>query len=322
MYRLTPLLVLLLCTCTSTPAGVNESETPPGHEDALAQKEDQPLTTISSPIDWQGHRGARGLLPENTIPAFLRALSYPEVQTLEMDVVISADDRVIVSHEPWMSAEICTGPGGKKLSAKEEDRIKIIELTADQIAAYDCGQLPHPRFPDQAKRPATKPTLAAVFAAVDRYCVQNERPSPRYNIELKYEAEHEGVYVPSRDRFVDLVLEDLDAWGHPEMVTLQCFDPPTLKVINDKRPKIQLAYLDEFPGDLKAKMDAIGFVPPLYSPYYIHVDHDIMAQANELGMQVVPWTVNTAADMQKMLALGVSGIITDYPDRIKSALAE
>ena len=274
----------------------------------------------TSLIDWQGHRGCRGLLPENTIPAFLRALSYPEVKTLELDVVISADRRVIVSHEPWMSAEICLGPDGNKLSEAEADRVKIMDLTAVEIEAYDCGQLPHPRFPQQAKRPATKPTLAAVFAAVDRYCVQNKRPSPRYNIELKYEAEHEGIYVPTRSTFVDLVLEDLDAWNHPELVTLQCFDPPTLRVIHDKRPEIQLAYLDEFPGGLKEKMDAIGFVPPIYSPYEIHVDEALMTEAQKLNMQVVPWTVNDAARMKELLALGVDGIITDYPDRIAEAL--
>lgn len=272
--------------------------------------------TIPADFDWQGHRGARGLLPENTIPAFLRALSYPEVSTLELDVVISKDNRVIVSHEPWMSAEICTGPDGKKMSETEADRVKIMDLTTSDIATYDCGQLPHPRFPDQAKRPAQKPTLAAVFAAVDRYCVQQERPSPHYNIELKYEADHEGVYVPSRARFAELVIEDLDAWGHPELVTLQCFDPPTLAVIRKLRPEIQLAYLDEFPGELRKKMDAIGFVPPIYSPYHIHVDEDIMRQAEDLGMRVIPWTVNTVDEMKKMIHLGVDGIITDYPDRI------
>ena len=298
-------LVLFLCTCGRAP---ETKETPPSEKPTVQYD----INTI----DWQGHRGARGLLPENTIPAFLRALSYPAVKTLELDVVISKDDRVIVSHEPWMSAEICQSPSGEKLSQKEEDRIRLIELTAEEIAAYDCGKLPHPRFPEQDKRPASKPTLAAVFAAVDQYCLQNDRPTPRYNIELKYEAEHEGVYVPDRETFVDLVLQDLDAWGHPELVTLQCFDPPTLAVIHGKRPTLQLAYLDEFPGELPQKMAAIGFTPPIYSPYHIHVTADIMQQAQALGMRVVPWTVNSVEDMRKMLDLGVAGIITDYPNRI------
>ncbi len=278
------------------------------------------MTEPTKQIDWQGHRGCRGLMPENTIPAFLRALSYPGVRTLELDVVISADDRVIVSHEPWMSPEICQTKEGEELAEGEENRISLRSLTAAEIATYDCGQRPHPRFPQQAKRPAEKPTLLAVFAAVDRYCVQNNRPSPRYNIELKYEEKLEPAFVPDRETFVELVLRDLSAWGKPELVTLQCFDPPTLVVIRDKAPDIQLAYLDEFPGDLKAKMDAIGFVPPIYSPYEIHTDAKIMAEARALDMQVVPWTVNTVERMQAMLDLGVDGIITDYPDLIKSVV--
>ena len=304
------LLLFVVCTCVLACNTSESAKTDPATT----------MTETTKQIDWQGHRGCRGLMPENTIPAFLRALSYPEVKTLELDVVISADDRVIVSHEPWMSSEICQTADGEELAEGEENRISILSLTAAEIATYDCGQRPHPRFPNQVKRPAEKPTLLAVFAAVDRYCVQNNRPSPRYNIELKYEVKLQPRFVPDRGTFVDLVLADLAAWGKPELVTLQCFDPPTLKVIRDKAPDIQLAYLDEFPGDLKSKMDAIGFVPPIYSPYEIHTDAKIMTEAHALNMQVVPWTVNTAERMQAMLDLGVDGIITDYPDLIKSVV--
>lgn len=297
-----PTLLLLSLLCTCAPASEKEAES---NE-----------TATSMVIDYQGHRGARGLLPENTIPAFLRALDYPAIQTLELDVVISADDRVIVSHEAWLSPEICQTKDGERLPEGDDNRISLRSLTAAEIATYDCGKLPHPRFPDQAKRPAFKPTLLQVFEAVDRYCVQNSRPAPRYNIELKYEVDLEPAFVPDRNTFVDLVLADLDAWGKPEQATLQCFDPPTLKVIHDKRPEIQLAYLDEFPGGLKAKIEAIGFVPPIYSPYEIHTDAKLIAEAHGLNMRVVPWTVNTAERMEEMLALGVDGIITDYPNRI------
>lgn len=278
------------------------------------------MTAETPTIDWQGHRGARGLLPENTIPAFLRALSYPEVQTLELDVVISADDRVIVSHEPWMNPQICQSPTGDQLS--EEAKVNLRELTAEEIAAYDCGQLGNPRFAEQVARPATKPTLQAVFAAVDRYCVQQERPSPRYNIELKYQPAWEPEYVPGRDTFVNLVLTDIEDWGKPELVTLQCFDPPTLAIIHQKAPKITLAYLDENPGQVDRKMDELGFVPEIYSPYHIGLTTSIIAEAKALRMRVVPWTVNEPQRMRELLDLGVEGIITDYPDRIATALAE
>ena len=264
------------------------------------------------PFDWQGHRGSRGLLPENTIPAFLRALSYPEVITLELDVVVSADDRVIVSHDPYMEPELCLDPGGGRI----RDTVSLRQLTAAEIAAYDCGQLPNAGFPEQERRPAAKPTLAAVLAAVDRYCLQMERPEPRYNIELKYQPDWESDFVPDRATFARLVLEDLHAWGKPELVILQCFDPPMLAVLHRLAPDITLAYLDEAPGDVEGKMDALGFVPDIYSPWERGLEPETVAAAHALGMRVVPWTVNEVTRMEELIAMGVDGIITDYPDRI------
>lgn len=266
-------------------------------------------------FDWQGHRGCRGLQPENTIPAFLHALTYPEITTLELDVVISKDHAVIVSHEPWFNPQICRRQNGETLKEKKKS---LYSLTAAEIATYDCGQMVHPGFPEQLKRPAAKPTLLAVFAAVDDFCRQQGRSSPRYNIELKYEQELEPEYVPDRESFVRLVLKDLRTWGHPELVNLQCFDPTTLRVIHDTAPEITLAYLDEFPGQLSNKMDRIGFVPEIYSPYEVGLDGAIMQEAAGLGMKVIPWTVNTSERMQELIALGVDGIITDYPNRIPS----
>ncbi len=276
------------------------------------------VTASSPPFDWQGHRGARGLLPENTIPAFLRALSYPQVVTLELDVVISADDRVVVSHDPYMEPTICQTPQGDSITGQ----ISLRKLTVTEIAAYDCGLRPHPRFPEQARRPATKPTLAAVFAAVDQYCVQQGRPSPRYNIELKYQPDWEPELVPDRATFVNLVVEDVLAWGHPNLVTLQCFDPLTLAVIHDRDPGLQLAYLDEAPGGVAAKMEALGFVPAIYSPWEQPLTPAVIAEARALGMRIVPWTVNEVARMSELREQGVDGIITDYPDRIAEALRE
>ena len=263
-------------------------------------------------FDWQGHRGARGLLPENTIPAFLRALSYPEVTTLELDVVISADDRVIVSHDPFMEEALCLTPAGEPVTGQ----VNLRQLTALEIEAYDCGKRGNPRFPEQAARPAAKPTLEAVFAAVDRFCVQQNRPSPRYNIELKYQPEWEPAIIPDRETFVDLVLADVDAWGHPELVNLQCFDPPTLQVIHRKSPDMVLAYLDEKPGNVADKMNDLGFVPGIYSPSEKGLTSAIIDEARQLGMRVIPWTVNEPARMRELIDLGVDGIITDYPNRI------
>jgi glycerophosphoryl diester phosphodiesterase len=297
-YKYTGLLLLLLACQTAT------------------DRESRQKLPMQTAFDWQGHRGARGLLPENTIPAFLRALDYPEVTTLELDVVISADDRVIVSHDPWMEPEICLTPDGERI----QDTVSLRKLSATEIAAYDCGQLPHPRFPEQARRPAAKPTLAAVFAAVDRYCIQHDRPAPNFNIELKYQPDWEPDLVPDRETFVKFVLEDVRAWGHPDRVTLQCFDPPTLAIIYRKDPSLRLAYLDEKPGDISEKIETLGFVPAIYSPWHEPLTGDHLRLAWKLGLRVIPWTVNAVERMRELRSMGVDGIITDYPDRIASAI--
>lgn len=266
-------------------------------------------------FDWQGHRGARGLLPENTIPAFLRALSYPEVTTLELDVVISSDNRVIVSHDPYMEPTICQSPAGKDI----DGQISLRQMTAAEIATYDCGLRGNPHFPEQRPRPAHKPTLAAVFAAVDRYCVQQGRPSPRYNIELKYLPEWEPTLVPDRETFVRLVLQDIADWGRPELVCLQCFDPATLAVIHKQQHGATVAYLDEEPGRVADKMKALGFTPAIYSPWHEPLIAQQVAEAQQLGMRVIPWTVNEVDRMRELSSWGVDGLITDYPDRISRA---
>ena len=117
------------------------------------------LLPMNNPtIDWQGHRGARGLLPENTIPAFLKALEYP-VRTLELDVVVSKDQRIILSHEPWFSEHICSKPNGQAVSASEAPTLKIYEMDYATIQSYDCGQRGNERLPEQQPLAVAKPDL-------------------------------------------------------------------------------------------------------------------------------------------------------------------
>lgn len=275
--------------------------------------------TMPNTIDYQGHRGARGLYPENTIPAFLHALEYPAITTLEMDVVLTQEDIVVVSHDPWIEAGICTTASGDRLDPADSARISIRKLRIDEVQSYDCGSLPHPRFPAQRKMFGKKPRLAQVFVAVERYCAENKRALPNYNIEIKYLPEWETQgFVANMQTNIEAVLATINEAGLAKRTTIQCFHPPILKLIHEQQPAIHLAYLDEFPekGDLKNKMDQLGFIPPAYSPWYKPLTQTVIDQAHALGMTVVPWTVNETKDMQKLVEMGVDGIITDYPDRV------
>ena len=264
-------------------------------------------------FDLQGHRGARGLLPENTIPAFLRALGLG-VTTLEMDVVIAKDSTVVVSHEPWMSAVICKRPDGKwVLNAKKHN---IFEMTYDEVAQYDCGTRVNPRFPRQEKMKVAKPRLIDVIEAAEHYARESGLRAVQYNIETKARPDWDGTFTPDPETFTRLLYDVLVETGVKDRAILQSFDVRTLQVGRRLDPTWRLALLISrtYDAGLAANLDTLGFTPAIYSPDYRLVDADLVREAHERGMHVIPWTVNTLEEMQRLKALGVNGLITDYPD--------
>ena len=271
-------------------------------------------------FDLQGHRGARGLLPENTIRGFEKALALGAV-TLEMDVVISEDGQVVVSHDPYFSAAFCSKPGGAPVTEAEERSLRLFAMPYEEIARYDCGRRGHPRFPRQEARPAVKPLLRDVIAAAEAYARRASRPAPFYNIETKSQPAGDGVLHPAPETFVRLVLAVVEEAGVARRTTVQSFDPRTLRVARrlaeeGAAPPVRLALLvaEEHSRGLDADLDALGFTPDIYSPDYRLVDAALVEKAHARGVQVVPWTVNEADDMRRLKRLGVDGLITDYPD--------
>ena len=277
---------------------------------AAAQSDDN---AEPSRFDLQGHRGARGLLPENTIPAFLRALDLG-VTTLEMDVVIAKDSTVVVSHEPWMSGVICKRPDGKwVVNAKKHN---IFEMTYDEVAQYDCGTRVNPRFPRQEKMNVAKPRLIDVIEAAEHYAQESGLRAVQYNIETKARPEWDGTFTPDPETFTRLLYDVLVETGVKDRAILQSFDVRTLQVGRRLDPSWRLALLisKDYDAGLAANLDTLGFIPEIYSPDYRLVDADLIREAHERGMLVIPWTVNALEEMQRLKALGVDGVITDYPD--------
>lgn len=276
--------------------------------------------TIEKPYDWQGHRGARGEAPENTLPAMLRALQEG-VHTLEMDVVISADRKVLLSHEPYINPNICLDASQKALA--DSPLVNLFELTYDEISAFDCGSKPNPNFPSQENYFAMKPLLIDVISEVEEASLMMSRESPNYNIEIKTRPEWDSVFHPPYQEFVDLVLETLDKANLGKRLTLQSFDVRSLKYLHEKRPDIQLSYLVvEGDMDLKAQLERLGFIPDIYSPHYKMVDRKLITDLAALKIKLVPWTVNEIEDAKRLKEMGVDGIITDYPARLISTLGK
>ncbi|MEO7923866.1 MAG: glycerophosphodiester phosphodiesterase [Chitinophagaceae bacterium] len=266
-------------------------------------------------FDKQGHRGCRGLMPENTIPAMLRALDLG-ITTLEMDVVITRDKKVILSHEQWFGQEITTKPDGTYMGEREERKYNIYWMDYEQTQTFDVGMKPHPRFPRQQKLKVTKPLLSDVIDSVNKAMMTRRRPFPYYNIETKSNPEFDKVFQPEPAEFVELLMAVIKEKGIEEQVIIQSFDFRTLQYLHQHYPAIKTAMLieDFDKRSLEEQIKALGFIPTIYSPAYKLVNEKLLKSCHQQKIKVIPWTVNDKAKIEALKLLGVDGIITDYPD--------
>ncbi len=272
-------------------------------------------------FDLEGHRGARGLMPENTIPAFKKALDLG-VTTLEMDVCISKDKKVVVSHEPYMNALYATKPNGTEVTKAEEASLNLYQMTYRQIKQFDTGKRGNVLFPEQEKVATHKPLLSETIKACEAYIKEKGLKAVQYNIEIKSEEKEYGISQPETvEEFSDLVYREIIKYLPANRVILQSFDFNVLKFwhkqIETKQYKnIALSALDEKTNPEKA-FEELGFLPSFYSPYYKTLTKEQVQFCHDKNVKVVPWTVNTLEDMKKIKATGVDGLITDYPNRAK-----
>jgi glycerophosphoryl diester phosphodiesterase len=270
-------------------------------------------------FDIQGHRGCRGLMPENTIPAFLKAIDLG-VNTIELDVVVTADNQILVSHEPWMNPDIATYPDGKPVLEGDKDKTNIYHLTNAEVQKYDVGSRGNPKFAEQQKMKVSKPLLSEVIDAVEKYIAEKKLPAVKYNIEIKCHSMADETYHPLPEKFADMVVALIKSKNIEGRYNIQSFDSRTLIYIHKTNPEIPLAYLVANLKSLKGNIKKLGFTPHTFSPYYALLNKKMIAQAHKMGMKVIPWTVNDADKMKELKDEGVDGVITDYPDRAIKAL--
>jgi glycerophosphoryl diester phosphodiesterase len=266
-------------------------------------------------FDKQGHRGCRGLMPENTIAAMYKAIDLG-VTTLEMDASISKDDQVILSHEPFFNHEISLQPNGKPIEEAQEKSFNMYQMDYDQIIKFDVGLKPHPRFPQQVKLAAVKPLLSQVFDSVMAYCKHTGKPIPQFNIETKTTSKTDDLYHPKPEKFVDLLMQVISSKNMGSKVIIQSFDIRTLQYLHQKDATIKTALLiedfDKKPFALQLK--DLGFIPSIYSPAHELVTPLLVKQCRDAGIQIIPWTVNDLATMKSLKKMGVHGVISDYPN--------
>jgi glycerophosphoryl diester phosphodiesterase len=255
-------------------------------------------------VEVHGHRGARAVRPENTLPAFQYALEVG-VDVLELDLHVTKDLELVVSHNAKIPRDLCLGPGGKQI--KEEP--VIYSLTLKEIKEYDCGSLRHPKYPNQVSVPNTPmPTLEEVFKLV----IESGLPSAkkvRFNIETKF---NPAKLSPPPAEFVAILMETIENYGMLDRVIIQSFNFKALKAVKKTHPEVPVSALVEDPRiNLVNVVDTLK--PEIISPEWTMLDDDLVAQLQNRGVQIVPWTANNAPVWKKLLEWNVDGIITDDP---------
>ena len=301
------------------------------------------FTSATQGLDLQGHRGARGLMPENTLPAFAQALAIG-VTTLELDLAVTSDSQVVVSHNPRLEPEIARSPNGEWLMQSSPP---IHTMTLAVVKSYDVGRL-NPaseyaeRYPGQRPVDGTSvPTLGEVFELVNRSGSQ----SVRFNIETKINPQRPQLTFPP-GRFVRAVIDVVRRYEMEDRVAIQSFDWRALKEVQDLAPEITTSYLtvnqrwmsnlqtgingsspwlngldvDNYGGSAAHAIKAAG--GDAWSPFHREVDAESIKRAQELGLSVHVWAVNETSRMRELIAMGVDGIITDYPDRLRRVMSK
>ena len=264
-------------------------------------------------IDVQGHRGARGLLPENTLPAFARALELG-VTTLELDTGVTRDGVVVVHHDRRLNPDVARGPDGRWIEAPGPT---IHSLSFEELQRYDVGRL-RPgsayaqRFPQQQALDGVR-----IPALKDLFSLTAKDKAIRFNIETKISPEAPGETLPPGP-FARALVAEIRKAGVAARATIQSFDWRTLRIVEHEAPEIATVYLTEGADSNPHKVHASG--GRIWSPDFESLTEAKLAAARSLGLQVVLWTVNQPADIERMLRLGVDGLISDYPDRVIEAL--
>jgi len=261
-------------------------------------------------IDLQGHRGARGLLPENTLPSFERAIALG-VTTLEMDVGVTKDGVVVVHHDRRLNPDLARGPDGQYVRAPAPT---IHSLGLEELQRYDVGRL-RPgseyasRFPHQKPLDGTRiPRLSEVLKLDSRVM---------FNIETKIIPDAPNETLPP-EPFARAVIAEVRKAGVEKRTTIQSFDFRTLKVVEREAPEFATAYLTSRRHPDPAPVAQAG--AKIWSPDFTILNEKRMSEARQYNLKVVPWTVNEPADIARVLDLGVDGIISDYPDRVVQEL--
>ncbi len=266
---------------------------------------------VQKKIEIHGHRGFRGLYPENTLTAF-KAAANAGVDYIELDVIISKDSQIVVSHDPWFNSKICTAPDKKKVKKCSQGNLHVMSYA--EIKKYDCGKRGNKKFPKQLKTEAYKPLLGEVIETLERYTKENNLPPIQYNIEIKSNALGDGKYHFDPKITAALVENLIHQFNFDDRILIQSFDVRSLKAIHALNPSLKIGLLVANLHSVEVNIRRLGFTPSYYNPAAPICNSKTIEQAHKMGCKVIVWTVNSEKEIKRWMLLKADGIITDYPD--------
>ena len=265
-----------------------------------------------------GHRGFRGLYPENTLVGFTEAIKLG-VDAIELDVIMSGDGKIVVSHEPFMSQITCLKPNGNELVDVDDKQFNLYQMSYEEIKQFDCGLKANQKFPDQKSIATYKPLLSEIIEVSDAYA-KRINSSIDYIIEIKSSPKHYGVFYPYPPKYVISIFEILDTYSIYDRVVLKSFDVTVLNEIKKQRPSQKTSLLINRDESIQDKLKELKFTPEILGVYFNLLTKDVVTHYKKNGFLVNAWTVNSVKSLQRVMTLGVDGIITDYPDKLKKLI--
>ncbi len=262
----------------------------------------------------EAHRGGRGLMPENTITAMQNTMTMDHITTLEMDTHITKDNQVVVTHDDYLSPGFMLMPDGKEIPKSDAKKYAIYQMNYELLKTFDIGTKVNTGFPQQQKVKTFIPLLADLIDVVQNESKVKRKKQMFYNIETKCDVAGDNVVNPTPEVFVKLLMDVIESKKITPFVVIQSFDKRTIQIINREYPGVKTSFLVSNKKTYEENMADLGYKPFILSPISSMVDADLVKKAHADGVKIIPWTANTKEEINRLKALKVDGIISDYPN--------
>jgi glycerophosphoryl diester phosphodiesterase len=259
-------------------------------------------------LEIYGHRGFRGQYPENSLVGFQKAIDL-EITGIELDVVVNKDGQLVISHEPYFQSEFCLDSIGNNIN--RESLYNIYQLNQEEISKFDCGSKYYSKFPEQHKIKSSKPLFQEFIQFLNLQ-------DTKILLEIKSNPKEYGISQPKPEEYCKIILNELKNFPVKSNVRIMSFDYRILEELHKNDSSYPLVYLTYLPKSTSYFLKKISFSPYALGMFYPTINKHKVISSHKKQIKVFAWTVNSLIEQKKLSKIGVDGIITDYPNKIKN----